>query len=322
MSFKNFLWFFLLVFSESSYATMFGYLGDTSLSGVMEGSVSIPPFVKQGDIVTIQAKVKSFTYGARWMLSQKYNTCDSPNEYPKVFEVVEWPREIKSSNAVLTLISPDSGFGISSRTSVRQCHTYIQEDSSWKPAWETTGTGNAYQAKYRVSQITAAKTDNVRISLLVGSGRSELSEGEIVNEIKKYKSAFGSIMLDIPVVVRKWCSANVTDGKDLVLSYGVLAPSDIEGKRRSQSVSLRCEGSDGEFNLSWGNGENVNTTRKIDLKQGVESNLSINGADELGKVKVLADTDKSIIVTSVLKAKAKVMAGAFSGGEVLVIAIP
>ncbi|EFJ4491054.1 hypothetical protein A4V94_005098, partial [Escherichia coli] len=88
------------------------------------------------------------------------------------------------------------------------------------------------------------------------------------------------------------------------------------------SVSLRCEGSDGEFNLSWGNGENVNTTRKIDLKQGVESSLSINGADELGKVKVLADTDKSITITSVLKAKTNMMAGTFSGGDVLVIAIP
>lgn len=317
-----FLCFFALVFSGSSYATMFGYLGESNLSGVMEGSVSIPPFVKQGDIVTIQAKTKSFTYGARWTLSQKYNTCDSPNEYPKVFEVVEWPRKIKSSNAVLTLVSPDSGFGISSRPSIRQCHTYIRENAPWEPAREVTGTGNAYQAQYRVSRITAAKTDNVRISLLVGSGRSELSEGEIVNEMKKYKSAFGSIMLDIPVVVRKWCSANVTDGKELVLSHGVLAPSEIEGNRRSQSVSLRCEGSDGEFNLSWGNGENVNTTRKIDLKQGVESSLSINGADELGKVKVLADTDKSITITSVLKAKTNMMAGTFSGGDVLVIAIP
>ncbi|HAH3439713.1 TPA: hypothetical protein GF185_26320, partial [Escherichia coli] len=79
---KYFFWFFLLVFSEGSYATMFGYLGESNLSGVMEGSVSIPPFVKQGDIVTIQAKTKSFTYGARWTLSQKYNTCDSPYGYP------------------------------------------------------------------------------------------------------------------------------------------------------------------------------------------------------------------------------------------------
>lgn len=51
---------FFLYFSDISHATMFGYLGDSNLSEVMEGSVDIPAFVKQGDIVTIQAKTKIF----------------------------------------------------------------------------------------------------------------------------------------------------------------------------------------------------------------------------------------------------------------------
>ncbi|TBR66637.1 hypothetical protein [Escherichia sp. E10V4] len=323
MSLKRFfVFFFLCFFSDISHATMFGYLGDSNLSEVMEGSVDIPAFVKQGDIVTIQAKTKKFSYGARWVLSSEYNTCDYPYKYPKVFEVVEWPRKIETSNAVLTLVYPESGFGISTRPSVRQCHTYISENEPWKPAWEITATGNAYKAQYRVSKITAAKTENIIVHLRMGSGRSELSEDRIVNEMRKYSHTFGGINLNIPVAVKTWCSSSFSDGEQLVLSHGILKPSEINGNSQSKAIILRCEGSDGEFNLSWGNGGNVNTPRKIELKQGVESSVSVKGTDESGKVSVLADTNKNITITSVLKAKGNVMAGEFSGGDVLIISFP
>ncbi|ENJ7143927.1 hypothetical protein AB1683_004751 [Escherichia coli] len=311
-------WVFLC---EVSYAKLNTFLENSNLTASFSAVADIPPFMKQGDTLSIRTLTPPgsgslYTGTLNWTSGD--TVCSSPSVKPYKYEVYNWPAYIEMENMRLDLIDSES-MGIEVGTAPRICADY-------QPGGDATGTrsdrvfvGSGMQRVYRVSQIYQAGSASKIVNIPVMSGRSEYSESEIISRLKSYLSAFRPVSVNLTTSVKNWCSASVGPGKDIALSHGTLTPVEVPGNISTSVMQLSCQGEGADFKLKWFGGENAANGKEIDLGKGISSTLKISGLSGDGKVYVPANSTVSLTVSSTLKLSGEPEAGDFSASQILII---
>ncbi|EKK2776119.1 hypothetical protein PMJ70_004702 [Escherichia coli] len=312
---------FLVFLCEVSYAKLNTFLENSNLTASFSAVADIPPFIKQGDTLSIRTLTPPGS-GARYTGTLNWTSgdtvCSSPSVKPYKYEVYNWPAYIEMENMRLDLIDSES-MGIEVGTAPRICADY-------QPGGDATGTrsdrvfvGSGMQRVYRVSQIYQAGSASKIVNIPVMSGRSEYSESEIISRLKSYLSAFRPVSVNLTTSVKNWCSASVGPGKDIALSHGTLTPVEVPGNISTSVMQLSCQGEGADFKLKWFGGENAANGKEIDLGKGISSTLKISGLSGDGKVYVPANSTVSLTVSSTLKLSGEPEAGDFSASQILII---
>ncbi|ENX5289502.1 hypothetical protein ACFPUD_005067, partial [Escherichia coli] len=248
--------------------------------------------------------------------------CVSPSVRPYKYEAYKWPETIDMDNLRLSLVEPEN-LGITTGTAPRICSDYQPggDASGYRTNW--VFVGNGMTATYRVSQIYSAGSSTINTNVKVISGRSEYSPGEIINKIKNLQHYFQPVNITLTTNVKNWCSASVGPGRDILLNHGELSASKVNNHQVSSPVQLSCTGEGAYFQLKWFEGQTAGTKKIIDIKAGLQSELSIEGIPEDGKVFVPVNTPVRLDIRSILKTNNNINIdpGPFSASQILVIDI-
>ncbi|EFO1000740.1 hypothetical protein SMW60_004797 [Escherichia albertii] len=319
------LCFFLLsgVIPFSSIAQMNNYIHSSTLTASFSSVAEVPAFLKQGDIVRIQTHTppSSARYVGTAVHTSGDEWCISPSVHPYKYEAYKWPETIDMDNLRLSLVEPED-LGITTGTAPRKCRDYQPggDASGYRTNW--VFVGNGMTATYRVSQIYSAGSATINTNVKVISGRSEYSPEEIINKIKNLQHYFQPVNITLTTNVKNWCSASVGPGRDVLLEHGELSASKANNHQVSSPIQLSCTGEGAYFQLKWFEGQTAGIKKVIDIKTGLQTELSIEGIPEDGKVLVPVNTPVRLNVKSTLKTNnINIESGPFSASQVLVIEI-
>ncbi|HBA3592194.1 TPA: hypothetical protein J5G22_003300 [Escherichia coli] len=319
------LYFFMLycIIPVNSIAQMNNYIHSSTLTASFSSVADTPAFLKQGDIVKIQTRTPpgSVVYAGTAAHTSGDEWCISPSVRPYKYEVYKWPETIDMDNLRLSLVEPDN-LGIVTGTAPKICSAYQPGGSAsgYRTNWEFVGNGMT--AKYRVSQIYHAGSATINTNVKVISGRSEYSPGGIINKINHFQHYFQPVNISLTTNVKNWCSASVGPGRDILLNHGKLSASKVNNHLVSSPVQLSCTGEGAYFQLKWFEGQTAGTKKIIDIKTGLQTELSIEGIPEDGKVFVPVNTPVKLDIKSILKTNnINIDPGPFSASQVLVIDI-
>ncbi|EGH9955590.1 TPA: hypothetical protein O7V46_004799 [Escherichia coli] len=312
---------FFSLLCEVSDAKLNTFLDNSNLTTSLSAVADIPPFMKQGDTLSIRTLTPPGS-GALYTGTLKWTSgdtvCSSPSIKPYKYEVYNWPAYIEMENMRLDLIDSES-MGIEIGTAPRICADY-------QPGGSATGTlsnrvfvGSGMKRVYRVSQIYQAGSSSKIVNIPVMSGRSEYAELEIISKLRNYIPVFRPVSVNLTTIVKNWCSASVGPGKDIALSHGTLMPVEVPGNISTSIMQLSCQGEGADFKLKWFGGRNAGNSKEIALGKGISSTLKINGLSGDGKVYVPANSTVSLTVSSTLKISGELEAGDFSASQTLII---
>ncbi|EDX8870369.1 hypothetical protein K7P98_001374 [Salmonella enterica] len=319
------LCFFMLsgVIPLSSIAQMNNYVHSSTLTASFSSVAEVPAFLKQGDTVRILTHTPSSSarYAGTAAHTNGDEWCVSPSVRPYKYEAYKWPETIDMDNLRLSLVDPEN-LGITTGTAPRICFDYQPGGDAfgYKTNWEFVGNGMT--ATYRVSQIYRAGSATINTNVKVISGRSEYSSEEIINKIKNLQHYFQPVNITLTTNVKNWCSASVGPGRDILLDHGELSASEVNNHQVSSPIQLSCTGEGAYFQLKWFEGQTAGTKKIIDIKTGLQTELSIEGIPEDGKVFVPVNTLVRLDVKSALKtSNINIEPGSFSASQILVIEI-
>ena len=318
------LYFFMLygIIPVNSIARMNNYIQSSTLTASFSSIADIPAFLKQGDIVKIHIRTppsSSVLYAGTATYTSGDERCISPSVHPYKYEAYKWPETIDMDNLKLSIVEPEN-LGITTGTAPRICSDYQPsgDQTGYRTNWEFVGNGMT--ATYRVSQIYSAGSATINTNVKVISGRSEYSPGEIINKIKNLQHYFQPVNITLTTNVKNWCSASVEPGRDILLNHGELNASKVNNHQVSFPIQLSCTGEGAYFQLQWFEGQTAGTKKIIDIKTGLQTELSIEGIPENGKVFVPVNTSVRLDVKSTLKTNSfNIAPGPFSASQVLVI---
>ncbi len=319
------LCFFLLsgVIPFSSIAQMNNYIHSSTLTASFSSVAEVPAFLKQGDIVRILTHTppSSARYVGTAVHTSGDEWCISPSVRPYKYEAYKWPETIDMDNLRLSLVEPED-LGIATGTAPRKCSDYQPGGDAYGYRTNWVFVGNGMTATYRVSQIYSAGSATINTNVKVISGRSEYSPGEIINKIKNLQHYFQPVNITLTTNVKNWCSASVGPGRDVLLEHGELSASKANNHQVSSPIQLSCTGEGAYFRLKWFEGQTAGIKKVIDIKTGLQTELSIEGIPEDGKVFVPVNTPVRLNVKSTLKTdNINIESGPFSASQVLVIEI-
>lgn len=319
------LYFFMLsgIIPLNGTAQMNNYIYSSTLTASFSSVAEVPAFLKQGDIVRIltQTPPGSAMYAGTAVHTSGDEWCVSPSVRPYKYEAYKWPETIDMDNLRLSLAEPEN-LGITTGTAPRICSDY--QPGGYASGYRTDRffVGNGMTATYRVSQIYRAGSATINTNVKVISGRSEYSPGEIINKIKNLQHYFQPVNITLTTNVKNWCSASVGPGRDILLNHGELSASKVNNHQVSSPVQLSCTGEGAYFQLKWFEGQTAGTKKIIDIKTGLQSELSIEGIPEDGKVFVPVNTPVRLDIKSILKTNnININPGPFSASQILVIDI-
>lgn len=319
------LYFFMLsgIIPLNGTAQMNNYIHSSTLTASFSSVTEVPAFLKQGDIVRIltQTPPGSARYTGTAVHTSGDGWCVSPSVRPYKYEAYKWPETIDMDNLRLSLVEPEN-LGITTGTAPRICSDYQPggDASGYRTNW--VFVGNGMTATYRVSQIYSAGSSTINTNVKVISGRSEYSPGEIINKIKNLQHYFQPVNITLTTNVKNWCSASVGPGRDILLNHGELSASKVNNHQVSSPVQLSCTGEGAYFQLKWFEGQTAGTKKIIDIKAGLQSELSIEGIPEDGKIFVPVNTPVRLDIKSILKTNnINIEPGPFSASQILVIDI-
>lgn len=307
----------------SSHAKLNTYLEGSNLVTSFSAIADIPPFLKQGDLLSIRTLTppgSGALYTATLNWTPGDTGCSFPSSKPKKYELYNWPTFIEMGNMRLDLVDSES-MGIETGKAPRICADYQIGGSATGTRSDREFVGNGMKKTYRVSQIYQAGSDSKAVSIYVTSGRSEYSEGEIISKLKNYLYIFRPVSINITTSVKSWCSASVGPGKDIQLSHGVITPADISGNTVTSAMQLSCQGEGANFKLKWLDGNSADNPKDIDLKNGISSKLVINGLSSGGNIYIPKDSTTSINISSILRINGRLIPGKFKASQVLLIDI-
>lgn len=319
------LYFFMLsgLISVNSIAKMNNYIHSSNLTSSLSSVADIPAFLKQGDIVKIRTSTPagSVQYAGTSAHTSGDEWCISPTVRPYKYEAYKWPETIDMDNLRLSLVEPDT-LGIVTGTAPRICSDYQPGEYAfgYKTTWEFVGNGMT--ATYRVSQIYHAGIATINTNVKVVSGRSEYSSGEIINKINNLQHYFQPVNISLTTNVKNWCSASVGPGRDILLDHGELSASHVNNHQVKSPLQLSCTGEGAYFQLKWSEGTNAGAQKTISIKSGLQTELSVEGLPNDGRIYVPVNTPVRLDVKSVLKTNSiNVEPGPFSASQVMIIDI-
>lgn len=308
--------------SGKSIAKLHQYIEGSGLSPQIFAVADIPEFLKQGDIIKITTHTPPGTthYAGTPKYTSGDNVCASPADYPYKYEGYKWPGTIEMSNLSLSIVDVDS-FGVVTNNAPLICFEYQPGGSAsgFTPNWEFVGMGMT--AKYIVSQVYSAGNATTNIGIGVISGRSEYSQKEIINKIKNLQGYFQTINVEVTTNVKNWCSASLGRGGDVLLDHKELSAENVNNHQVSSSIQLVCEGEGADFRLKWFEGGSAGEIKVIDIKNGLKTELYVEGVSANGTVYVPKNSTKNVNIISKLKSNGGVEAGHFSASQILVIEV-
>ncbi|STB68616.1 Uncharacterised protein [Citrobacter freundii] len=323
MLFKHLIticFFCIFLFSEPGYAKIHAYLEGSNLTASFSAVSNIPPFLKQGDFITI----KTLTPPASVLYSGSLNwtagdtSCAEPSAHPLKYEAYKWPESIEMGNMKLVLDNADS-MGIVTGTAPRLCLDYQPNGGAAGTQNNREFVGNGMQARYRVSQIYQAGSSSHTTSIYVISGRTEYDTNTTLNKLKYLLSVFSPVQVTVTTNVKNWCSASVGPGRDILLSHGVMGPGAVNNNMAVTAIQLSCIGEGAQFQLKWFGEGSAGEIKRVDLNAGVYTEISIDGISTDGKVYVPVNNTITLNVKSTLKVNGPLKAGRFDASQILLI---
>lgn len=312
-----------IIFPVNGITKMNNYIHNSTLTASFFSVADIPAFLKQGDIVKIRTRTPpaSVWYAGTATHTGGDEWCISPSVHPYKYEAYKWPETIDMDNLRLSLIEPNT-LGIVTGTAPRRCSDYQPggNASGYRTNWEFVGNGMT--ATYRVSQIYHAGSATINTSVKVISGRSEYSPVEIINKINNLQHYFQPVNVNLTTNVKNWCSASVGPGRDILLEHGELSATHVNNHQVKSPLQFSCTGEGAYFQLRWSDGTNAGTQKMINIKSGLQTELSVEGLPKDGRIYVPVNTLVRLDVTSVLKTNSiNVEPGPFWASQVMIIDI-
>lgn len=306
-----------------SISQMNNYIHSSNLTASFSSVAELPAFLKQGDIVKIrtQTPAGSVPYAGTAAHTIGDDRCISPSEHPYKYEAYKWPETIDMENLRLSLIEPDA-LGITTGVAPKICSDYQPGGNQFGYHTNWQFVGNGMVATYRVSQIYRAGSASINTNVKVISGRSEYSPREIINKANNLQHYFHPVYIRLTTNVKNWCSASVGPSRDIVLDHGKLSASQVNNHQVQFPLQFSCVGEGAYFQLKWSEGTNAATKKLINIKSGLQTELSVEGLPVDGKVFVPVNLPVRLDVKSTLKTNnINIEPGPFSASQVMIIDI-
>lgn len=308
------------LFSVSGHAKIHAYLEGSNLTASFSAVSNIPPFLKQGDFITIKTLTPpaSVLYSGYLNWTAGDTSCAAPSARPLKYEAYKWPESIEMGNMRLVLDNADS-MGIVTGTAPRICLDYQPNGGAAGTQNNREFVGSGMQARYRVSQIYQAGSSSNTTSIYVISGRTEYDENTTLNKLKYLLSVFSPVQVTVTTNVKNWCSASVGPGRDILLTHGVMGPDTVNNNTAATAIQLSCIGEGAQFQLKWFGEGSAGETKRIDINPGIYTELNIEGVSKEGKVYVPVNNTVTLNVKSTLKVHGPLEAGRFDISQILLI---